>query len=258
MTPPHPPAAEPDRKLLPAPDHDDQSSYAYRQVIGSLGLVLPFLLRFLAGERPTPGLPPWELLDSISAYYFTGAVAAFVGVLVALAVFLLTYKGYQNEHGRQDRVAGIIAGCAAVLVAFFPTRPPEGVPAPSWWTPGTGTIHFIGAAVLFGAFAYFSLFLFPKSNVRSWKEQPWDKKARNVVYIGCGLGILLCILYAWRAHAGGRSIFWPEALALELFAVSWLAKGRFGWLAVTVGKGTLHYALHPRQLVDTARRAVRG
>jgi len=50
--------------------------------------MLPLLLWVIAGWRPTTGVQPWELMSSVSAYYYTGAVAAFVGILVSLAVFL--------------------------------------------------------------------------------------------------------------------------------------------------------------------------
>ena len=55
-------------------------------------------------HRPTPGLPRWETLNSVSAYYYSGAVAAFVRVIFALALFLFTYRGYKND--RVDRWAG--------------------------------------------------------------------------------------------------------------------------------------------------------
>src|SRR6266545_2173362 len=44
-------------------------------------------------------------------------------------------------------------------------------------------------------------------------------------------------------------IFWPEAVALEFFAVSWLVKGRADRTAAAAGRRTLHYGRHPGQLV---------
>ena len=149
--------------LFATAEPDDLSSHVHRQFIGGLGLVLPVILWLIAGSRPSEGVPRWELLRSVSAYYYTGAVAAFVGILVALGVFFFTYRGYNNEYRRRDRVAAIVAGSAAVLVAFFPAGAPNCLSVPSWWTPRTGTIHYISAVVLFCAFSFFSLFLFPKS-----------------------------------------------------------------------------------------------
>jgi hypothetical protein len=88
--------------VLAAPD--DLSQRAHRRVIGVLGLVLPALLYLLAGMRPTDGLPRWDSLNSISAYYYTGAVGVFVGVLFALSLFLFTYRGYKGV--KVDRIVG--------------------------------------------------------------------------------------------------------------------------------------------------------
>ena len=237
---------------------DDRSSHAHRQLIGILGLVLPGLLWLMAVWRPTEALPRLQPLSSVSAYYYTGAVAAFVGILIALAVFLFTYRGYDNVHGRRDRVAAVVAGGAAVVVALFPTAAPAGLSAPSWWTLRTGTIHYASAVVLFGAFIYFSLFLFPKSNVRDGASLPGDKRVRNRIYIVCGGAMVACILWAGGALYAGRPIFWPEALALEFFAVSWLVKGRADRTAVTAVARALHYGRHPSQLVGRLSGPTRG
>ena len=249
------PAFEP---LFATTEPDDLSSHMHRLFIGVLGLLLPFLLWIIAGWRPTAGLQPWEILSSVSAYYYTGAVAAFVGILVALAVFLFTYPGYGNEYKRRDQSAAIIAGTAAIGVAFFPTGAPSDLPVPSWWTPQTRTIHYTSAVVLFGAFIVFCLFLFPKSKVKKGESLPLDKRVRNRIYRFCGLAMLVCMLWAGSALFTSAPIFWPEALALEFFAVSWLVKGRADWTAVNLGRRTLHYGSHPGQLVGEAWRAIRG
>ena len=64
---------------------------AHRQLIGYVGLLLPVLLWLITGWRPIDGLQPWKPLTSVSAYYYTGAVAAFTGMLVVLALFLFSY-----------------------------------------------------------------------------------------------------------------------------------------------------------------------
>lgn len=139
--------------LFPTGEPDDLSGHAHRQFIGSLGLVLPLLLWVIAGLRPTEGLPRWELLGSVSAYYFTGAVAAFVGILVAMVV---------------------------------------------------------------------------------------------------------CMSWTATASLSGASIFWPEVLALEFFAVSWLLKGRADRTAVITGRRALRYGRHPGQLAGELWRSMQG
>jgi len=231
---------------------DDLSSHLHRQLIGWVAFALPFVLLIIAGWRPTAGLQQRRLLDSISAYYYTGAVAAFVGSLVALAAFLATYRGFDNKPWR-DRVAAIVAGGAAVGLAFFPTGAPDGLLPPSWWTTQTRTIHYISAVVLFGALIFFSLFLFPKSNATKG-NLPTGKKVRNAIYISCGVVMLACMLWAGSAYFTQASIFWPETIALAFFALSWLTKGRADW---TVGR-TIHYGRHPGQLINDMSRVILG
>jgi hypothetical protein len=225
VTPPHP-STDPDSGPEPRPtlgEPSDLSQRAHRQLIGYLGLLLPVILFGLAGSRPTAGLARWETLDSVSAYYYTGAAAAFVGVLFALALFLFTYRGYKND--RADRVAGSAGGLFALGVALFPTRPPGAVSAPSWWNATTGMIHYVSAISLFVVFIVFALWLFRKTKVPKGEQMPYDKLWRNRIYLLCGLVMVVGVLWAGSSLFTGAPIFWPETIALSAFAVSWLVKG---------------------------------
>src|SRR5579859_235240 len=84
------------------PKTDDLSGHLHRQTVGALGLGLPFFLLFINYFRPTPGMErlwPW---DSISAYFYSGGGPVFTGVLFALSVFMLTYRGYRNLNQKWD------------------------------------------------------------------------------------------------------------------------------------------------------------
>ena len=241
-------------KLFPEPSTHDISGPAHRQLIGIIGLLLPLALWLLDGLRPTTGLQHWQPLASVSAYYYTQAVSVLAGGLVALTVFLLSYKGYNNEHGRYDRVAAIIAGLAALLVAFFPTATPPNLTPLSWWTPKTGWIHYLSAVVLFSSFIFFCLIQFPRSEMKA--NLPWDKQVRNYFYIFCGLAIAACLVWAAIASFKRASIFWQETWALEFFALSWLVKGHAEHTLVALGQQTLQYIQDPRQLVDDIKNAM--
>ena len=217
--PPGTPAPPPPPEQRP----DDRSGHTHRQVIGYLGAALPLLLLALIKLRPNAATDKWTG-DSISAYYWTGAVSLFVGLLAALSLFLLTYRGYDNKDQKYDRGAAIVAGIAAALVAIFPTTPPNGIAHLPWWGDWIKWTHFTAACILFSMFAVFSLWLFRKT---APGEQPDDeKKRRNAIYVVCGIGIIVSMIWALVWGNAHRSIFWPESFALGFFAWSWLVKGR--------------------------------
>lgn len=210
------------------PSHDterpvDLSTEAHRQLIGYSGLLLPALLYLVAGLRRTETLPAWTPLESITAYYYSGAIAVFVGVLFGLALFLLTYQGYSDSW--EDRALGRVGAVCALSVALFPTGVPKGVPAPEWLGEATPKIHYTAAAGLFVVFILFSLWLFRRSSTPEGAELSPDKKARNRIYLGCGVVMIGCVVRAFVAGQWGQPIFWPETIALWAFATSWLVKG---------------------------------
>jgi hypothetical protein len=197
------------------------SHLAHRQVIGYLGLLLPAILLYLARIRETDGIDR-VVLDSVSAYYYTGGVAAFVGTLVALALFLITYRGYQDD--RADRVVGFIGGLGALGVAFFPTTAPLQAARLAWWSENTRTIHYASAGILFVMFILFSLWLFPRSSQDPESMTP-AKRARNRIYYTCGIVMLVSVLWCLFSLKTRGPIVIPEVLAFVAFAISWLTKG---------------------------------
>jgi heme A synthase len=200
----------------------DLSQQAHRRLIGFLGLLLPTLLYVVAALRPTDGQPGLSLLDSVSGYYYTGAVGIFVGILFALSLFLFTYPGYEGVIA--DRVVGWLGGASALGVALFPTAAPGGFTAPSWWSPWLRVVHYASAILLFTAFILFSIWLFRKSNLPK-AQRPADKRRRDAVCLVCGITMIVSVLWAASALITDAAIFWPEAIAIVAFAVSWLVKG---------------------------------
>jgi hypothetical protein len=217
--------------------HGEPVDRRQQTLIGAVGFFLPQLLVLIAAARPDHPADRWKLLPSISAYYYTGAVAAFVGLLVALALFLLAYQGYKNKWHALDVWTARIAALAAIGVAFFPTAAPDGYSPAPWWREWMGMAHYGSAIVLFCSFAFFSLFLFRRTDTPKSERGPrsLDQTLRNVIYLTSGGAILGDIVWAAivgvlnnNAYGGvtDRPIFWAEAGALEAFAISWLVKGR--------------------------------
>ena len=202
------------------------SQVVHRRLIGFLGLSLPFLLYVVAGLRPTEGLPHnWALLTSVSAYYYTGAVGIFVGVLFALSLFLFTYPGYERVIA--DRLVGWLGGAGALGVALFPTAAPDGLSEPLWWNPWLRVVHYVSAGLLFFAFILFAIWLFRKSSVPKKENRPSEKQRRDTVCFACGITMIGGV--AWTASSfftHATSIFWPEAITIVAFGFSWLVKGR--------------------------------
>jgi len=208
-----------------APRHtpENMSQQGQRQLIGILGLLLPALIYVLAGLLPTVGLPRWRVLDSVSAYYYTGGVGVFVGVLFALALFLVSYPGYRGVAA--DRVVGRVGGIAAIIVALFPTKAPRGLLAPSWWRPRMAAVHYLAAVVLFTSFILFAIWLFRKSNIPRRQDRPPDKRRRDDICLACGIIMIITVLWAASSTFTHAPIFLPESIAIAAFAVSWLTKG---------------------------------
>ena len=218
-----PPAASQHTRPARGERPDDISGHTHRQVIGYLGLALPIVLVQVVRLRPNAPSDQWSG-NSISAYYWTGAVSFFVGLLAALSLFLLTYRGYDNKFYKYDRGAAIIAGIAAALVAIFPITPPSGIAPLPWWADWINKTHTVAAIILFSMFAVFSLWLFRKT--APGEQPPADKERRNTIYLLCGIAIIASMAWAVVAGRSGRSIFWPESFALAFFAWSWLVKGQ--------------------------------
>jgi len=205
------------------PDPDDSLVISYlslRKAVGIIGIALPFVLAF--GRMLLDGSPGIE--PSMSAYYYTQMGDVFVGSLCAIAVFLMSYRGYQ----RRDRIAAILAGAAGIGIALFPTTP---LADPSPADQAIGRVHLACAAVFFLTLAYFSLALFRETDPA---RTPTPRKLqRNIVYTVCGHTILACLLMivlgnlflsetdAIRLHW----LFWFEAVAVVAFGASWLVKG---------------------------------
>jgi hypothetical protein len=208
------------------PRHDPPevlSLQTHRRIIGTIGFFLPALVYLFAAVRPTAGLDRWQLLWSVSAYYYTGAVGVFVGALFALSLFLFSYQGYRGVAA--DRIVGGIGGIAALIVGLFPTAAPGDLQEPTWWTETTAVIHYGAAVVLFAAFILFAIWLFRRSDVRRRRDRPPDKRLRDDVCLGCALVMIVCVTWAAIAKYRDTPIFWPESIAIVAFAISWLVKG---------------------------------
>jgi len=209
----------------------DNSTATYRRlrrIIGYLGVSLPIIL-FTASliESYVP------MQHSLSHYYYTSLREIFTGILCAVGLFLIRYKGHANEKWwRNDSMLTNIAGVMAFGVALVPTNPEFDYQKIYTLIHSTnciwGWVHYGFAAGLFSIFALLSISVFTLGQRRDiQKKSIWDE---NHIYVACGITILVsivCIVVAdyifpeWDYYT-----FLFEAISLFAFGISWLIKGR--------------------------------
>ncbi|RYF24479.1 MAG: hypothetical protein EOO42_05730 [Flavobacteriales bacterium] len=195
-----------------------------RRSVGMLGIFLPFALIFytyLQGCR--------EIQPSISQYFYSTAGILLVGVLSAVGLFLISYKGPQKI----DDIITNLAGIFALGIAYFPTDSDPNSQCLLFSFPPNKIItiaHYIFAALFFISLAINSFFLFTRTDKKMITKQ---KQQRNYVYKTCGILILIFIalvpicniekIKTWLNLPYATFIL--EALALLTFGISWLIKG---------------------------------
>ncbi len=185
-----------------------------RCMIGWLGIMLPWLVTLLL----------WRFPPSISATYYTWeAGTTFVVILGSASILLMSYKGYDKI----DDILNTVAGIFGILICLFPCQGGYEL-AGTFQIPSSisNVIHTVSAIAFFGMLAYNSLFQFTKTGGNMSDK----KKARNVIYIVCGIGMIasfaILLLPSFRIR-----IWLTEALALLFFGVSWITKANtYRWL----------------------------
>ena len=197
------------------------SYYQLRRALGLLGIFLPLALYLINGLN---------LENSISHYYFTDAGVIFTGTMVSLGLFLVFYKGPEdNESIISDNALTSIAGLAAILVAIFPTGCDETVVCQgplSDISNKTSNIHFGAAAAFISLMGWMSFFRFTRG------DKSKLNKRRHVFYKGVGIVIWIVVVTlgvlsipSLEIEKPDNYIYLGEIVALELFGVSWLIKG---------------------------------
>lgn len=199
------------------------SYFTLRKIIGWCGILLPWGVWLLA----------WSYEPSISDYYYTRTGVLFTGVLFLIGVFLISYRGYEQEDEKiSDNVITWIGGILIIIVALVPTPFQYCIckcPTPichksDFW----GFIHFSSAALFFISMGYLSVFNF----TRGKKPYSNGKILRNRIYKFCGisiwvvLGITGIIKLTSLKETFEHLILWVEIILLILFGVSWFVKGK--------------------------------
>jgi hypothetical protein len=194
-------------------------SYLFmRRGVGVIGVGLPFALAIGYAVSTHKAV----LRNSISSYYYTDMRNVFVGSLCAIGVFLICYR-----FNLVDDVLSTIAGVLAIAVALCPTAPDN----PTDNALMASRFHYIFAGGLFILLAVFCFVLFPRKDPDFSPAR--RKPLRNRIYIGCGVVIVVSLLFAGATQTiwsttfiDTNVLFWCESVAIFAFGASWLIKGQ--------------------------------
>lgn len=244
------------KKRIPMkPDPSIISFRALRQLIGILGIALPFAcwgvnafvneFKLLTNPwlidpcKTLPYLPNGNLKSSISHFYYTAAGPLFTGILVTVGIFLLCYQGYPRNKDNDrfgwltDRLLATCGGIFLLGVVAFPTGSAEKITdnihifVSSTFA---GNIHFGFAGGFFVAMALMAIV-----NFRRDGENRLINNFEGKLYLVCGWGMLLCLVVLLVAMLGDFEkngwvpyyfVFAMEAIMLLLFGTAWLTKGK--------------------------------
>ena len=210
-----------------------------RQMIGAIGLTLPFVL--LTGVL----LFNVPMQSSISAFFFTEMREVFVSASAGVGLFLLTYQGYPRRNGEilTDRLVSGVGGIAVFATAFIPTLCTRGAcDAPPTLldrliSPGMDSVqdavHLVAAGIFLISMGVISIRLFTRCSIKFPKLY---KQRRNQCYRMFGWTILAMVILIGVVKLGFPALgqlwdltwnftFWAESVALWAFGLSWLLKG---------------------------------
>jgi hypothetical protein len=214
---------------LKTPETDIQTFRRLRKAIGWMGMSLPFFLVLLS-------LIPFfktNIQQSISYYYYSNLREIFVGVLCAVSLFLIRYRGFDNPvFWKNDNKMTNLAGIMALGVALVPTNPAGCrekiytlIPVCAKFI---GWIHYFFAASFFLILAIISIKIFTigQNNDPGIKLRLLNE---NIIYRICGCMIIISVILIPICDVLNlfrSSTLILEALALIAFGTSWLIKGR--------------------------------
>ncbi|WP_241725988.1 MULTISPECIES: hypothetical protein [unclassified Dietzia] len=188
-----------------------ETYFVLRMVIAAGALVLPAVLLLWVALDPAVAMR-----GSLSAFYYSPARSVFVGILVAIGVALVAYRGYTRGENALLNAAGVLS----IVVALVPTSDTS-LPGPTV----AGAVHAV-AAVGFFALAALSIFFYGQETLGSLPDPNLRRRYRVAYRVLAVLVVAFpaaAVLVAW-AVGPSVALFAGEAAALYAFAAFWLVK----------------------------------
>jgi len=201
------------------------SYLSMRRLIGVLGISLPFVVVLGGFAQGEPGLQ-----GSVSGYYYTNMRDFLVGIMSGVALFLMSYKGYEKI----DDIVTNMSGIFALGLIFFPTAMYSGkaVRVGMFLIDDSVSeqIHFAFGALFFLALSFNSLFLFTRRHPGVMGK---EKRRRNIIYRWCGIVMTLAVIciavyavfFRGTSIAAINPVLILESVASAAFGISWWVKG---------------------------------
>lgn len=227
-----------------------------RRFIGLLALGLPIILIAIAL------LMGFDVVPSISEFFYTPAREVLVGTIGAISIFLFCYNGHPRNEERAkevwteryvtDRVLSLGAAIGALGVAFFPVKSdlswstiPDAMFVQILGETCASHLHKASALTFFVALAWFCLDNFRRPPVGKVSSPSRLKENRHykicgVIILACTVGLVLLgiasiFLTSLKATADEYLVILIlETIALIAFASAWIVKGKTkSWIRKT-------------------------
>ena len=216
-------------RTIPPESNDILTYRRLRKIIGLLAFSLPVILVVFS----LIPLFKTSIQSSISYYYYSNLREVLTGVLCAVSLFLIRYRGYYNPvFWKNDNIMTNAAGCMALGIALFPTNPHSCTEKIYTLIPFCadfiGVLHYLFAAAFFLILAIMALAIFTIGQKEN-TDIPVSSINENNIYKVCGISIIvftILIPFSDFLHLFPCSTLILEALALGAFGTSWLIKGR--------------------------------
>jgi hypothetical protein len=187
-------------------------------MLGIMGGVLPFL-EYLTGYLCGGSVNPEGWFQSISASFYSQSFTWITAIVFTVGMYLVFYRGYD----KLENIMYTVAGIGAMLLVVFPCKLEGARVWNAFQLPMevTNPIHLTGAASFFLILAWFCCFRFTKTSV---DVPSFQKRARNVIYRVCGIGMVVSLAFLLLPLSWERQTWFGEMCALEFFCFAWITK----------------------------------
>lgn len=224
--------ALPNRQAHPDPLSISATYFKLRRGLWILGGAFPIVLVLGGGVT--------EIQHSLSAYYHyagSGSTAfgagsmrnIFVGILCAVGVLLVLYRGYSMK----EDIALDVAGVAAFAIALLPMDWPENDDAAQTLR---SKLHFTSAAIFFVMIAYVCVFR-AKDTLNILRDEKTRARLKRC-YRRLGAAMVLMPIFVLLVHAPhalfgatspnqtkwGFAVILVEVIGVWVFSIFWFVK----------------------------------